>query len=76
MVVMKNMDELMDIDIPNDWIAATHVCACNPRKFAHYPADWQVGFIFMTKLCKKVTGLAGFLKTVLTHLWVIRRDTE
>jgi hypothetical protein len=40
MIVMKNMDELMDLDIRKDQIAAAHVCACNPRKLEHYPADW------------------------------------
>ncbi|KZT06816.1 glycosyltransferase family 8 protein [Laetiporus sulphureus 93-53] len=40
MVVMRNMDELMEIALPKDWIAAVHVCACNPRKLPHYPSDW------------------------------------
>jgi len=40
MLVMRNMDELMEMDLPKDWIAAAHACACNPRKLAHYPADW------------------------------------
>jgi alpha-N-acetylglucosamine transferase len=40
MVVRKNMDELFDIDLSADQIAAAHACACNPRKFSHYPADW------------------------------------
>jgi lipopolysaccharide biosynthesis glycosyltransferase len=40
MIVMRNMDELMDLDLPKDWIAAAHACACNPRKFPHYPTDW------------------------------------
>jgi alpha-N-acetylglucosamine transferase len=40
MIVMRNMDELMDLELPKDWIAAAHACACNPRKFKHYPADW------------------------------------
>jgi len=40
MIVMRNMDELMELDLPADWIAAAHVCACNPRKLAHYPKDW------------------------------------
>lgn len=42
MIVMRNMDELFDMDLPKDSIAAAHVCACNPRKLAHYPADWSV----------------------------------
>ncbi|KAI0936171.1 hypothetical protein AcW1_000473 [Taiwanofungus camphoratus] len=40
MIVMRNMDELMDLDLPQDWIAAAHACACNPRKLPHYPPDW------------------------------------
>ncbi|KAI0068396.1 nucleotide-diphospho-sugar transferase [Artomyces pyxidatus] len=40
MIVTRNMDELMTLDLPSGWIAATHACACNPRKLAHYPKDW------------------------------------
>ncbi|TFY83780.1 hypothetical protein EWM64_g240 [Hericium alpestre] len=40
MIVLRNMDELIDLELPADWIAAAHACACNPRKLAHYPADW------------------------------------
>jgi hypothetical protein len=41
MIILKNMDELIDnLGLPSDWIAASHACACNPRKFKHYPADW------------------------------------
>jgi len=40
MIVMKNMDELFDIDLPDDWIASVHACVCNPMKFTNYPADW------------------------------------
>lgn len=41
-IILRNMDELMDLDLPKDQIAAAHVCACNPRKLPHYPADWLV----------------------------------
>lgn len=37
---MKNMDELMTMDLPQNEVAAAHVCACNPRKLKHYPDDW------------------------------------
>ncbi|KAI5897609.1 glycosyltransferase family 8 protein [Schizophyllum commune H4-8] len=40
MAVVKNMDDLFDIDLPADEIAAAHACACNPRKIPHYPKDW------------------------------------
>ncbi|THV04831.1 nucleotide-diphospho-sugar transferase [Dendrothele bispora CBS 962.96] len=40
MIVMKNMDELMVLPLESDEIAAAHVCACNPMKILHYPADW------------------------------------
>ena len=45
MIVMRNMDELFDIDLPDGWIAASHACACNPMKFAHYPTDWWASFL-------------------------------
>lgn len=41
MIVRKNMDELMTIELPHDHIAAVHVCACNPRGIEHYPNDWS-----------------------------------
>ncbi|KAF9532047.1 nucleotide-diphospho-sugar transferase [Crepidotus variabilis] len=41
MIVLKNMDELMAMDLPHDHIAAAHVCACNPRGIEHYPIDWR-----------------------------------
>jgi hypothetical protein len=43
MLVMKNMDELMDLplDITGDRIfAGAHACVCNPLKREHYPKDW------------------------------------
>ena len=46
MIVMRNMDELMELDLPSDWISAAHACACNPRKLAHYPEDWWVLYTF------------------------------
>lgn len=55
---MRNMDELMDLELPADWVAAAHVCACNPNKFPHYPADWfanivdRLGMLPLTFLCR------------------------
>jgi len=40
MIVMRRMDELMDLPLAKDEIAAAHVCACNPLRLKHYPADW------------------------------------
>src|SRR5579871_5657837 len=40
MLVLKNMDELMDIPIPEDGLAACHACVCNPRKLSYYPSTW------------------------------------
>ena len=42
MIVLKDMDELMTLDLPDDHIAAVHVCSCNPRILKHYPKDWLV----------------------------------
>jgi len=40
MIVLRNMDELLTLELPKDYIAAVHVCACNPRGLVHYPTDW------------------------------------
>ncbi|KAL5495152.1 hypothetical protein ACEPAI_614 [Sanghuangporus weigelae] len=40
MIIRKNMDEIFDMPLDRDWIAAAHVCACNPRRLPHYPRDW------------------------------------
>ncbi len=48
MLVVKNMDELMDIQLdPADSdgdgkrvFAASHACVCNPLKKPHYPKNW------------------------------------
>lgn len=42
MLVMKNMDELMTMDLPTTSIAAAHACTCNPRKKPDYPVEWLV----------------------------------
>lgn len=42
MLVLQNMDELMEIPIPDDSLAATHACVCNPRRFSHYPPTWYL----------------------------------
>jgi Glycosyl transferase family 8 len=49
MLVLKNMDELMDIELDEAAqngegqrvYAASHACACNPLKKPHYPKDWM-----------------------------------
>lgn len=48
MLVMKNMDELMNIPLDDAELggsgdrvfASTHACLCNPLKKSHYPKDW------------------------------------
>jgi hypothetical protein len=40
MLVLKNMDELMTIPIPEDGLGACHACVCNPRKLSYYPSTW------------------------------------
>lgn len=53
MLVLRNMDELMDLDLDPPSVSATgdaktsqrvfaasHACVCNPLKRTHYPADW------------------------------------
>lgn len=53
MLVLKNMDELMDIELDppssggtgNRVFAASHACCCNPLKKPHYPRDWYVASV-------------------------------
>ena len=40
MLVTRNMDELFDLDLGDDEIAACHACRCNPLRIATYPAGW------------------------------------
>ena len=48
MLVLRNMDELMDIvlDPPelagkgDRVFAASHACVCNPLRKSHYPSNW------------------------------------
>ncbi|KAI0484465.1 nucleotide-diphospho-sugar transferase [Xylariaceae sp. FL0804] len=39
-VILKNIDDMMTVELPDGWIASTHACTCNPRKLAHYSKDW------------------------------------
>jgi len=40
MLVLQNMDELFDIELPINGIAACHACRCNPNNIATYPQSW------------------------------------
>jgi alpha-N-acetylglucosamine transferase len=40
MLVTRNMDELFDLALDDDEIAACHACRCNPNRIASYPASW------------------------------------
>ena len=42
MVVLRNMDELMEIPLNDETrvFAAAHACVCNPYEKQHYPKDW------------------------------------
>ncbi|GAA6004904.1 hypothetical protein JCM10207_008447 [Rhodosporidiobolus poonsookiae] len=40
MLVVRNMDELMEMPLEEGWIAAAHACTCNPKKLSHYPKHW------------------------------------
>ena len=47
MLVLKNMDELMNIPIPDDGLAACHACVCNPRQLSHYPSAWYLRLVLI-----------------------------
>ncbi|KAI1139589.1 glycosyltransferase family 8 protein [Hypoxylon sp. FL0543] len=39
-VILQNIDDMMEVELPDGWIASTHACTCNPRKLPHYSKDW------------------------------------
>lgn len=41
MLVTQNMDELFELALADDEIAACHACRCNPNKIPSYPKSWQ-----------------------------------
>jgi len=41
MLVRRNMDELFDIPLPHDWIAANHACVCNLDNDSWAPDSWK-----------------------------------
>jgi inositol 3-alpha-galactosyltransferase len=50
MLVRKNMDELFDVNLERDWIAANHVCVCNLDHDAWAPKSWMRENCAYTKL--------------------------
>ena len=43
MLIRANIDELLEMPLSKDSIAATHACVCNPKKKINYPIDWSPG---------------------------------
>ncbi|SPO01857.1 related to galactinol synthase [Cephalotrichum gorgonifer] len=39
-IILSNIDDMMDMDLPEGFIMAAHACTCNPRKLARYSKDW------------------------------------
>ena len=67
MLVLKNMDELLEVPIPEDGLAACHACVCNPRRLSHYPPSW-----YYPLPCGTLTE--GFREHVPTRTSLIRRQ--
>lgn len=61
MLVMRNMDELMDLDLDPPELegkgsrvfAASHACVCNPLDKPHYPRNWY-DFPSLSLLCDEL----------------------
>lgn len=69
MVVLRNMDELMDIPLDPETrvFAAAHACVCNPYEKPHYPRDWTAANCVYThnqRFCTeyKAKVLAGLVE--------------
>ena len=51
MLVVRPMDELFEVELDGDQVAACHACRCNPNRIASYPASWTPANCFYTHLC-------------------------
>lgn len=66
------MDEVFEYSITPNQVAATYVCACNPRKIPHYPKDWYASSLYATHpilvymYLMFTIALTGFLKIAVT----------
>lgn len=48
MLVVAGMDELFEVDLPADGLAACHACRCNPARIPSYPPTWTPQGCFYT----------------------------
>lgn len=48
MLVVAGMDELFEVGLDGDALAACHACRCNPARIASYPASWTPAGCFYT----------------------------
>ncbi len=46
MLVIQNSDELFELTLPDNHIAACHACRCNPHKIDSYPSSWCPDYSF------------------------------
>ncbi|MGI3785759.1 MAG: glycosyltransferase family 8 protein, partial [Janthinobacterium lividum] len=58
MLVTQDMDELFDLALDDDEIAACHACRCNPNRIASYPASWTPAGCAYTYLASAEPGTA------------------
>ena len=49
-LVLKNMDELMDVPISDHGLAACHACVCNPRRLSYYPSTWYSPLVLVKRV--------------------------
>lgn len=59
MLVFQNMDELLEMDLPKDWIAANHACVCNWSRDKWALDDWSVSSDLAHTLLTDLTIRAG-----------------
>ncbi|KAI8338022.1 nucleotide-diphospho-sugar transferase [Chlamydoabsidia padenii] len=48
MLPLRNMDILMTLKQPLDWIAACPACTCNPQQMKDYPDNWTPNYCAYT----------------------------
>ncbi|EXX59162.1 uncharacterized protein OCT59_008252 [Rhizophagus irregularis] len=58
-LVMKNIDHLMNMNLPKDFLGAVNACTCNSRKKQNYPKD--CGLLVLTPSKQIFEDLSNFL---------------
>jgi alpha-N-acetylglucosamine transferase len=72
MLVMRNIDNLMSMKLPKDFLAAANACTCNPMKNQDYPKDWQVNFSLISVKAEPIETTYHNCSHMIYNIYLIR----